>query len=281
VGRIIGEAMKKLILLILITNSFVLSIKSQPNNPAVSTQEQLAESVKLAPCEMKDRLEAVKKMFVSVGAKEEDIKIEQFKEISNVVVAKKGKSDETIIIGAHYDKTKEGCGAIDNWTGISIIAHLYRTLSKFETNKSYVFVAFDKEELGLLGSKEMAKAIPKEKRQIYCSMVNVDSFGMAIPQAMTNISSSKMLKYAKELAKETKFPYAEITIPNASSDSASFREKGIPAIGFSGLDNKWQTYLHTKEDKVENVNMQSVFLGYQFILNFVVKLDAEGCQNFR
>ncbi|MEK7725003.1 MAG: M20/M25/M40 family metallo-hydrolase [Acidobacteriota bacterium] len=275
------KTLKTLVFSTFLTISFIYSANAQQVNPAVSTQEQLAESVKLVPCEMKERLEAVKKMFISVGAKEEDVKVEQFKDISNVVVTKKGKSDETIIIGAHYDKTKEGCGAIDNWTGISIIAHIYRTISKFDTEKTYIFVAFDKEELGLLGSKEMAKAIPKEKRQNYCSMVNIDSFGVGIPQAMSNISSSKMLKYAKELAKETKFPFAEVTIPNASSDSASFRDKGIPAIGFSGLDNKWQTYLHNKEDKFEKVNMQSVYLGYQFVLNFVVKLDTETCQNFR
>ena len=268
-------------LIILLTIQFIYSAKAQQANSAVSTQEQLAESVKLAPCEMKERLEAVKKMFISVGAKEEDVKVEQFKDISNVVVTKKGKSEETIIVGAHYDKTKEGCGVVDNWTGISMIAHIYRTFSKFETEKTYIFVAFDQEELGLLGSKEMAKAIPKDKRQNYCSMVNVDSFGVGIPQAMTNISSSKMTKYAKDLAKETKFPFAEAAILGASSDSDSFKEKGIPAITFHGLDGKWQTYLHNNGDKFEKVNLQSVFLGYQFILNFIVKLDTETCQVFR
>ena len=89
--------MKKLILIVL-TILAVYSAKAQETNPAVSTPEEISESVKLAPCEMKNRLEAVKKLFIAVGAKEEDIKIEQFKDISNVVVSKKGKSDETIIV---------------------------------------------------------------------------------------------------------------------------------------------------------------------------------------
>ena len=279
-GGTSGKIMKKLILIVL-TILAVYSAKAQETNPAVSTPEEISESVKLAPCEMKNRLEAVKKLFIAVGAKEEDIKIEQFKDISNVVVSKKGKSDETIIVGAHYDKTKEGCGAIDNWTGVTIIAHLYRTMSKFETQKSYIFVAFDKEEQGLLGSREMAKTIPKDKRQSYCSMINLDSFGVGIPQSMTNISNSKLTKFAKKLAKETNFPFAEAGILNASSDSDSFLDKGIPAITFHGLDGKWQTYLHNKEDKIEKINMQSVFIGYRFVLNFVIKLDGEGCQNFR
>ena len=272
--------MKKLILIVL-TTFVAFSAKAQQANTAVSTQEQISESVKLAPCEMKERLEAVKKLFVSMGAKEENVKVEQFKDVSNVVVSKKGKSDETIIVGAHYDKVKEGCGAIDNWTGVSIIAHIYRTMSRFETEKSYIFVAFDKEEGGLFGSEAMAKAIPKDKRQNYCSMINLDSFGIGIPQAMTNISSPKLSKFAKNLAKETNFPFAEASILNASSDSDSFKNKGIPAITFHGLDGKWETYLHNKEDKIEKINMQSVFIGYRFVLNFLVKIDSEGCQNFR
>ena len=280
-GKKFSKNYENQILLLALISLIAVSAKAQQDNPAVSTQEQLAESVKLVPCEMKNRLEAVKKLFVSVGAKEEDVKVEQFKDISNVVVSKKGKSDETIIVGAHYDKVKEGCGAIDNWTGVAIIAHLYRTMSKFETQKSYIFVAFDKEEGGLFGSGAMAKAIPKEQRQKYCSMVNIDSFGVGIPQALTNISSSKLSKFAKTLAKETNFRFAEASLLNATSDSESFLNKGIPAISFHGLDGKWQNYLHSKEDKLEKVNIQSVFYGYQFVLNFIVKLDAEGCQSFR
>lgn len=271
----------KYFLSFILTTFAVCSILAQQENPAISTQEQITETVKLVPCQMKDRLEAVKKLFVSMGAKEEDVKVEQFKDISNVVVSKKGKSDETIIIGAHYDKVKEGCGAIDNWTGVSIIAHLYRTISKFDTEKSYIFVAFDKEEGGLFGSEAMVKAIPKESRRNYCAMVNIDSFGVGIPQVMGNASNSKLTKYAKDLAKETQFPFAQADILGADADSHSFLDKGIPAITFHGLDGRWETYLHSSGDKVERIKMQSVYIGYRFILNFAVKLNDEGCQNFR
>ncbi len=273
--------MKKIILTLSLILCFFVFINAQETNPAVSTKEQLAESVKLAPCNSKERLEAVKKLFVSVGAKEEDVTIENFKDISNVVVKKKGKTDETIIIGAHYDKTDMRCGAIDNWTGISILAHLFKTFSYFQTEKSYIFVAFDKEEIGLLGSEAMAKAIPKEERKNYCSMVNIDSFGQALPQSLYTISSSKLIKFAKEVSKNTNIKFEEINIEGASSDSKSFRDKGIPAISFSGLGGDWKNYLHTSSDKIENVNMDSVYLGYRFVLSFTAKLDVEGCQIFR
>lgn len=270
--------MKKLMLFIIPAFLFVSIFKAQS---AVATQEELAESVKLAPCQMKDRLEAVKKLFVSVGAKESEIKIEKFKDVSNVVVRKKGKSAETIVIGAHYDKTDAGCGAIDNWTGVSIIAHIYKSLSNLDTQKSYIFVAFDQEEKYMLGSEAMVKAIPKDSRKNYCAMVNIDSFGISHPQAMFGVSSSKMTKFAKNVAKESNYQFSELRLVNASTDSASFLNKGIPAITFIGLDSNWKNYLHTEEDKLKNIKMESVYTGYKFILDFVTKVDAEPCQVFR
>jgi len=265
---------------------FVLSLSTQTfaqNGELLSSQEQIAESVRLAPCKSENRLAAVRQLFEKMGAKPEDIAVEKFDKdkIANLVVKIKGKSDETIIIGAHYDKTKEGCGAIDNWTGISIIAHLYRTINQIQPEKSYLFVAFDQEEAGLLGSDAMAKAIPKEKRAQFCSMVNLDSFGFAAPQALENMSSAELISIAKKLAKESDFPFNTGSILNADSDSSSFRKRGIPAITFSALDNNWQKYLHSDGDKLEKINFTSVYLGYRFVLSFLAKLDAKPCAEIK
>ena len=183
------------ILLLCFALSFSSRTFGQQANSLVSTEESVAESVKLAPCKAEERFESVKKLFSRTGAKDDEITIEKYNKdkIANVVIRKKGKSDETVVIGAHYDKTDDGCGAIDNWTGVTIIAHLLKSLRQIETQKSYVFVAFDQEEKGLLGSDAMAKAIPKENRRQYCAMINFDSFGLATPMVLQNTSSSKMI----------------------------------------------------------------------------------------
>ncbi len=255
------------------------SIFGQQANSIVSTQADLTESVKLAPCESKERLAAVKKLFAQTGAKDEEIIIETFNKdkIKNVVVKRKGKTDETVIVGAHYDKSDAGCGAIDNWTGVSMIAHIYKTLSQMETEKSYIFVAFDQEEKGLLGSDAMARAIPKESRSQYCAMVNIDSFGFSAPFSLQQATNSKMVKIAKVVAEEGKLKFADVTIPGANSDSSSFNQIKIPAITFSGLDNNWQKYLHSKNDQLERINMDSVYLGYRFVLAFISKLETAKC----
>lgn len=249
--------------------------------PVVSTEDEITADVKSVTCKNGERLDAVRNLFKKMGAGDEEIKVEKIKDVENLVVVKKGKTDEKVVIGAHYDKTSDGCGVLDNWTGIVVMANIYRTMKAVDTQKTYVFVAFGKEELGLLGSNEMARAIPKEKRDEYCAMVNFDSFGHAYPQVMTNISDEKLTILAKETADEIKLPFAKARIEGASSDSESFRQQKIPGISIHGLNDKWQNYLHSSNDKIESVNMKAVYIAYRYGLNYLIKVDAKGCADFR
>lgn len=271
----------KILQLFLVTAFLVNQGFGQAPSIKVSTQDDIKADIALVPCKMPERLEGVKNLFKKMGAVDNEIKVEKTKDIENLIVTKKGKSDETIIIGAHYDKVKDGCGAIDNWTGIVVIANIYRTMRDLETEKTYLFIAFDKEEEGLYGSAAFAKAIPKEERPKYCSMVNIDSFGLAYPQILENTSSPKMSELAESLAKELKLPFQRITVANADADSSSFKDKDIPAVTFSGLTSNWATILHSSNDKVENIKIPSVYIGYQFVLRYITKLDAERCGIFK
>jgi Iap family predicted aminopeptidase len=253
------------------------------SGPVYSTKEAVSESIKAVPCDRDLRLEGVRKLFRAAGATEDDIKIEKFDKdkISNLVVRKKGKTAETVVIGAHYDRTPDGCGVTDNWSGVTIIAHIFGTLRPLATNKSYTFVAFDREEEGLKGSRAMVKNIPDTERVTICSMVNFDSFGQAYPMALKNASSGKLLDLAESLAKQNEMTFNSVTIEGASSDSEAFREKKIPAITMSGLGNNWTEILHSGNDKLEKVNMDSIYLGYRFGLLFISRIDAAACGDFR
>jgi len=241
----------------------------------------ITSEMQMHVCKNDERLDAAKRLFKRMGAADDDLKIQDFGKVQNLTITKKGTTAETVIVGAHYDKVNEGCGAIDNWTGLVIVANLYGTLKNYQTNKTYIFAAFGNEEKGLVGSAAMAKAIPKEDRDRYCSMINFDSFGFAYPQVMTNASTPGMAKLAKDLAKEVNMPLSEAAINNADADSSSFVNKDIPAITFHGLSNKWQEYLHSSKDKIENVKPESVLMGYNFALLFVSRIDQGTCGMFR
>lgn len=247
-----------------------------------ATEAELKEQISAVPCTKNtDRMAAVRDLFIKAGAAADDIKVDKLKDVDNLVITKPGKTSEKIIVGAHYDRTNDGCGAIDNWTGIVIMANIYRTLRPLNTNKTYVFVAFGREEEGLYGSKAMAEQIKKEDRPSYCAMVNFDSYGMGYPQVMRNISSQPLIDLAASVSKDIKIPFAQASIDWASSDSAPFLDKGIPAISLHGLNSRWEEYLHSAADKVANVNIQSLNVGYRHGVFFLAKLEGSPCSAFR
>lgn len=247
----------------------------------ISTEDELMADVKVGPCKNEERIEAVKALFKRMGASDADIKVEKIDKAQNVVVTKKGKTDEIVVVGGHYDKVDVGCGIVDNWSGIVILAHLYRTISTMDTNKTFVFAAFDREELGLVGSRDMAKAIPKDMRAKYCTMVNLDSFGMGYPFILENASNSKLVKLAKELGESLKVPVNFAEIPGANSDSTSFNEVKIPAITLSALSPKWPEVMHQPKDKIEAVVPESIRVGYQFVLRYIAKMEEAGCAAYK
>lgn len=184
-----------------------VSVGVQQHEINLSTVEQIKEEFITVPCKDKDRLTAVKALFERVGASPSDIAIDKHKEVENLIVRKNGGDPETIIIGAHYDKVADGCGAIDNWTGVVTMAHLYRTLKDIPLRKTVLFVAFGREERGLVGSQAMAAAIEKERLEQYCAMINIDSLGLASPQVLENASSKKLTLLAADFANKMKIPF--------------------------------------------------------------------------
>ena len=247
----------------------------------LATEDEIKNDVALVPCKNSDRLAAVEKLFRSMGAADTDISIVEKRGTKNLIVTRPGSESGTIVVGAHYDKVRDGCGAIDNWTGIVIIARLYATLRQIPNKKTLKFVAFDHEEEGLLGSSAFVSEIPKSERPAICSMVNLDSFGFASPQVMDNASTPTMTKAAKELWKKQEIDIASANILNADADSGSFVRAGIPAIAFHGLSNNWQKYLHSDNDKLSNINPMSVYMGYRYVLPFIAQLDSLDCDAMR
>ena len=252
------------------------------NRPApITDKEDFINQIKRVECDNNERLRAVGRLFRNLGVADEDIKVEKFENVANVVLTVKGKTDEIVVVGGHYDKTTKGCGAIDNWTGIIMVANLYLNFKAKENNKTYKFVAFGKEEKNLVGSRAMVKDIPKSEYKNYCAMVNFDSFGFTDIWALKPISDQSMISIAEEIAVERGFALELKDFDSASSDSKSFRNANIPAITLSGLSDNWREYLHQDKDQLEHINFDKVFENFNFAYDYLNEIDKRGCQTFR
>ena len=270
-----------LVLLLLWPLLTAFGFSDSDNKLVVSTLDEIKAEFTNVVCQNDKRQAAVKALFEKMGAAASDITVEKFGGVENLVLRKPGATAETVIISAHYDKVSAGCGAIDNWSGIVALAHLYRSLRNVEMKKTLLFVAFGKEEEGLVGSKAMVKAMTKEQLAQVCAMVNIDSFGMAATQAAANMSSKKLMDLAATLTKRMQIPFSNAAINGGDADSSSFIEKKVPAITLHGLASDWMHVLHTSNDKPEKVNAVSVYLGYRLTLGMIIEINDAPCDAWR
>src|SRR5262245_50079573 len=183
----------------------------------LSTVDDIANDFRDVPCKHNQRLEAVRALFMRMGASASEITTTRFRGAENLVVMRNGSTDETVVIGAHYDFTDLGCGAIDNWSGIVAMSHVYKSIRALEPKKTVLFVAFDNEEKGLVGARAMANAIAKEDLIRYCAMINIDSFGLAQPFAMANTSSRSLIRAAEDAASMLQVPFHSSPIDGADA----------------------------------------------------------------
>jgi Zn-dependent M28 family amino/carboxypeptidase len=258
-------------------------VTDYPPQSLITTRDEMRAEFDSVPCKNGDRLTAVKALFEKMGAKPEEIVVEKVKGVENVIIRKASAngSAEKIVIGAHYDKTPDGCGAIDNWTGVVAVAHIYRTVKDLPLKKNVIFAAFGQEEKGLVGSSGMAEAIKNEQVAEYCAMINIDSLGIGAPQTLDNISSEKLIDFTAALAEKINVPFARARFENAKSDSASFIKKNIPAVTIHALNGSWPKILHSSNDDPSRINHDSVYMGYRMTLALLLRVDLADCQSFR
>ena len=89
----------------------------------------------------------------------------------NIIVTKQGKTDKTIIVGAHYD----GNGSGDNGSSVALALTTAQHLYDVETEYTIQFVFFTAEEYGLYGSKAYVAAMTDEQIANTLYMINMDS----------------------------------------------------------------------------------------------------------
>ncbi len=193
--------------------------------------------------------------------------------VDNVLAYLPGKTDEYVIIGAHYDHLGRGDsnslapsqigqihpGADDNASGTAGVLELARLFApmKGQLDRGILFMSFSGEELGLLGSAEWVKepTLPLDK---CVAMLNMDMIGrikdnkVYIGGVGTGSTFKAILEQAQK--QETDFKIEYSAGGYAASDHTSFVAKKIPVLFFfSGLHSDY----HKPSDTWDKINAAS------------------------
>ena len=166
----------------------------------------------------------------------------------NVVAFLNKESQNTVVIGAHFDHLGYGDesslfrgegrhihnGADDNASGVVCLFELAEELAKRPSANNFLFIAFSGEEKGLLGSNYFVKNLPLAKDQVNY-MLNMDMVGRlevgAEKISINGVGTSPSLSIIDSLVVENLS--AQTTDSGiGASDHTSFYLAGIPAIHF-------------------------------------------------
>ncbi len=189
--------------------------------------------------------------------------------VNNVLAYLPGKTDEYVIVGAHYDHLGYGNydslapsqigqihpGADDNASGTAGVLELARLFAPLrgQLDRGILFASFAGEELGLLGSADWVKE-PTRPLGKAVAMLNMDMIGRIRDEKVYIGGVGTGSTFQETLTKaENGFPFHIENSPGgyASSDHTSFVAKKIPVLFFfSGLHSDY----HKPSDTWDKIN---------------------------
>ena len=209
--------------------------------------------------------------------------------VNNVLAYLPGKTDEYIIVGAHYDHLGYGNadslapsqigqihpGADDNASGTSGVLELARLLAplKGQLPRGILFESFAGEELGLLGSANWVK-LPTRPLDKAVAMLNMDMIGRIKDEKVyiggvgTGSTFQALLTAAQ---KNSPFHFEYSAGGYSASDHTSFVARKIPVLFFfSGLHSDY----HKPSDTWDKINAPDAARLLDVIAGVIIQLDT-------
>lgn len=191
------------------------------------------------------------------------------------------REDEIVVVAAHHDARgvvagRVQNGADDNASGVAMVLELARAFARSKPRRSMLFVSFDAEEDGLIGSREFVKArlYPPES---YVATFVFDLVGGDFFPWEKNRLYALGSEYSAELhdrvgraaAEEKDLEVArsgvfliEPAVGMARSDYHAFRAKRVPFVFFS-TGTPW--YYHTEHDDPGVINFDKLTKAARFV----------------
>lgn len=185
--------------------------------------------------------------------------------------------DKYLVIGAHYDAQGKGGiismdnsmeaevhpGADDNASGTAAILELAQYFSKYQPERTLVFIAFSGEELGLLGSRHFVVDSTLPEGEIL-AMINLDMIGRMENRELSIMGTGTASAWPGliEESNVDSLDISQVTTGRGASDHTAFYEQEIPVLHyFTGTHNDY----HRPGDTADKVN----FEGLKKVINHV------------
>ena len=213
----------------------------------------------------------------------------------NVCGIQQGKSDEIVAFGGHFDhvgnngkgEDKIFNGADDNASGTSAVMALSDYFKNKKPAKSLMYVAFDAEEIGLIGSgklvenEDFAAYLPKMEVLYNLEMLGtISAFGKGkVYMTGSDRSDLKDLinKNSCKSFQVSDDPYLEQNL-FMRSDNVHFFKKGVVSHALSTVNMETQKHYHQPSDEfavIDVDNLSKITKGLGRATNKMMKKNSK------
>ena len=207
----------------------------------------------------------------------------------------------SILVGAHYDTVPASPGADDNATGVAVVLEVARLLGSRPTPRTLQLALFDREELGLLGSRafvadekhleNLQGAIVMDMVGFACHKVGCQKYPQGLPvvppsdkgdflAVVGDMEHATLLDAFQPSEQDTLPPVLTLPVPlkgmlmpdTLRSDHAPFWYRGVGAVLLTDTANLRTPHYHQPSDTLATLD-KSFFSGAaQIVVNATAKL---------
>jgi bacterial leucyl aminopeptidase len=217
--------------------------------------------------------EFIRDVWASLSKHRSDVKVELVQHRgwpqASIVMTIEGsdKSDEIVIVGGHADSiagmfggSGRAPGADDNASGIATITEVIRILmsNNFKPTRTIQFMGYAAEEVGLLGSKEIANSYKGKGRNV----IGVMQLDMTLNKGTANKDIVMMADFTNGAQNEflgklideyVKVSWGYSRCGYGCSDHASWTAAGYPAsMPFESTMEDINKKIHTAQDTLQS-----------------------------
>jgi len=193
----------------------------------------------------------------------------------NIICARDGAELGVIVVGAHYDADGHGTGAVDDWSGASLLPSLHQSIETKARRHRFVFVGFSGEEAGLLGSGTYVKWLSKADRMMVRAMVNLECLGLTPPKVWAHRANTALLESYQRVASALQIPPDAVNVENVGDDdSHAFLNAKIPVIKIHSVTQETWSILHSSRDQVQAINPDYYYTAYRLVATHLSYMDS-------
>ena len=240
-----------------------------------SPQDVIEKRLRAYTTKNPTREPAMKALFEEAGCKDDSLSEQKVRgtKSPNLICTSKGNTGSTIVVGAHFDLIEKGQGVVDNWSGSSLLPSFYQGLTDSARKHTFLLIAFAGEEQGLLGSQSFVKQLG-DQRSLVKAMVNLDTLGLGATKVWLSHSDRNLANWLARVAKQMNIPLGAVDVEKVgTTDSEPFRERQIPAITVHSVTQQTLGVLHSPQDTIVAIQMDSYYQTYKLVISYLVALD--------